>query len=170
MFCLIWISHCISHLRIHIQCIIAMRNQFSQNMIVYISMTDLFIMYHYRCWRCYQLLQLDVVFTSKFDPIITKVWTSNHDNCIYNLVKKGTEWFKRSCIKTCYLISYISAAFTYRLGRLKPRASEIRVLPAKVHSYFDTVIGHSDICCHNTLYSLSNHSVITPRQRSCEGI
>ena len=93
MLCLIWISHCILHLRIHIQCNIAMRNQFSQNrsMIVYISMTDLFIMYHYRCWRCYQLLQLDVVFTSKFHPIITKVWTGNHSNCIYNLVKKGTE-------------------------------------------------------------------------------
>lgn len=27
----------------------------------------------YKCWRCYQLLQLDVVFTSKFHPIITKV-------------------------------------------------------------------------------------------------
>jgi hypothetical protein len=33
-----------------------------------------------------------------------------------------------------------SAGFTYRLDRLKPRASELKGTPAKVYDIFNTVI------------------------------
>ena len=51
-----------------------------------------------------------------------------------------------------------SAGFTYRLDRLKPRASEFRGTPAKVYNIFNTVIGLSraHLCCHNVLYFLNN--------------
>jgi len=53
-----------------------------------------------------------------------------------------------------------SAGFTYRLNRLKPRASEFRGTPAKVYNIFNTVTGLSHLCCHNVLYFLSNNSII----------
>jgi hypothetical protein len=55
---------------------------------------------------------------------------------------------------------FISAGFTYRLDRLKPRASIFRGPSAKVCNIFNIVIGLSHLCCHNVLYFLSNHSVI----------
>jgi hypothetical protein len=51
-----------------------------------------------------------------------------------------------------------SAGFTYRLDRLKPRASTFRGPPAKVYNIFNTVIGLSHLCCHK--YFLNNPSVI----------
>ena len=49
-----------------------------------------------------------------------------------------------------------SAGFTYRLDRLKPRASTFRVPPANVYNIFNTVNGLSHLCCHNVLYFLNN--------------
>jgi hypothetical protein len=54
----------------------------------------------------------------------------------------------------------LSAEFTYRLDRLKPRASQFKVPPTKVYNIFNTVIGLSHLCCHNVLYFLNNPSVI----------
>ena len=48
-----------------------------------------------------------------------------------------------------------SVGFTYRLDRLKPRTSNIQVLPFKVYTIFDTVTGLSYSCCYNALYSLN---------------
>ena len=53
-----------------------------------------------------------------------------------------------------------SVGFTYRLDRLKHRASRFRGAPAKVLNIFNTVIGLSHLCCHNVLYFLNNPSVI----------
>jgi hypothetical protein len=58
----------------------------------------------------------------------------------------------------CMLCSNVSAGFTYRLDRLKPRASKSRGPPTKVYNIFNTVIGLSHLCCHNILYFLNNHS------------
>jgi hypothetical protein len=52
-----------------------------------------------------------------------------------------------------------SAGFTYRLDRLKPRASTFRGPPVKVY-IFNTVIELSHLCCHNILYFLNNQSGI----------
>jgi hypothetical protein len=38
-----------------------------------------------------------------------------------------------------------SAGFTYRLDRLRPRASQFRGPPAKVYNIFNTVIGVPDL-------------------------
>ena len=51
-----------------------------------------------------------------------------------------------------------SAGFTYRLDRVKPRASKFRGAP--VYNIFNIVIGLSHLCCHNVLYFLNNPSVI----------
>ena len=59
-----------------------------------------------------------------------------------------------------YYLPPFSARFTYRLDRLKPRASRFRGPPTKVYTMFHTVIGLSHLCCHNVLYFLNNHSVI----------
>jgi hypothetical protein len=53
-----------------------------------------------------------------------------------------------------------SVGFTYRFDKLKPRASNFKVLPIKVYTIFDTVTGLSYSCCYDALYSLSNTSVI----------
>ena len=53
-----------------------------------------------------------------------------------------------------------SAGFTYRLDRLKPRASKFRAPPAKEYNIVNTVIRFSHLCCHNVLYFLNNRSVI----------
>ena len=53
-----------------------------------------------------------------------------------------------------------SAGFTYRLDRLKPRASKLRGPPAKLYNIFIIVIGISHLCSHNVLYFLNNSSVI----------
>ena len=37
----------------------------------------------------------------------------------------------------------MTAGFTYRLDRPKPRASKYREPPAKVYNTFNTVIGHT---------------------------
>ena len=44
---------------------------------------------------------------------------------------------------------------TYRLDRLKPRASKFRGPPAKVCIIFNSVIEISHLCCHNVLYFLN---------------
>jgi hypothetical protein len=54
----------------------------------------------------------------------------------------------------------LNAGFTYRLDRLKPRASECRGPPAKVYNILNTVIGLSHLCCQKVLYFLNNPSVI----------
>jgi hypothetical protein len=46
---------------------------------------------------------------------------------------------------------YYSAGFTYRLDRLKPRASTFRGPPVKVYTIFNTVIELAHLCCHNIL-------------------
>jgi len=43
------------------------------------------------------------------------------------------------------------SGFTYRLDRLKPRASKFRGPPAKVCNISNTVIELSHLCCHNVL-------------------
>ena len=53
-----------------------------------------------------------------------------------------------------------SPEFTYRIDRLKPRASQFRGPPAKVYNIFTTIIGLSHLCCHSILYFLNNHSVL----------
>ena len=53
-----------------------------------------------------------------------------------------------------------SARFTYRLDRLKPRVSQFRGPPSKVHNIFNTVIGLPHVCCHSVLYFINNFSVI----------
>jgi hypothetical protein len=55
---------------------------------------------------------------------------------------------------------FISAGFTYKLGRLKHRAPHFRGPPDNAYIIFDTVIGLSHLCCHSVLYFLSNPSVI----------
>ena len=51
-----------------------------------------------------------------------------------------------------------SAGFTYRLNSLKPTASKFRGPPSKVYSFFNTMIGLSDLCCHNVmLHSISEY-------------
>jgi len=49
--------------------------------------------------------------------------------------------------------------FTYRLDKLKPRASTFKGPPAKVYTVLNTVIGPSHLCCHDILYFLSNPSL-----------
>ena len=52
----------------------------------------------------------------------------------------------------------LSVRFTYRLNRLKPRASKFRGPPAKVYTVFNTIIGLSNLCCHNVmLHSISEY-------------
>jgi hypothetical protein len=51
-----------------------------------------------------------------------------------------------------------STGFTYRLDRLKPRASKFRGPLLKVYNILNTVIGLSNLCCHNVLYFLNNPS------------
>jgi hypothetical protein len=53
-----------------------------------------------------------------------------------------------------------SAGFTYRLDRLKPRASKFRGPLVKVYNIFNTVIVLSHLSCHSALYFLNNSSVI----------
>jgi hypothetical protein len=54
----------------------------------------------------------------------------------------------------------VSAGLTYRLDRLKNRASKFSGPPAKVYAIFNSVIELSHLCCHNVLYFLNNPSVI----------
>jgi hypothetical protein len=56
----------------------------------------------------------------------------------------------RSIYRTVYMPTD-SARFTYRLNRLKPRASKFRGPPAKVYIIFNIVIGFSHLCCHNVI-------------------
>jgi hypothetical protein len=65
----------------------------------------------------------------------------------------------QSIYRTVYMLTD-SAGFTYRLNRLKPRASKFREPLAKMYNIFNTVIGLSDLCCHNVMYFLNNPSVI----------
>jgi len=54
-----------------------------------------------------------------------------------------------------------SAGFTYRLDRLKSRASKFRGLRHRcICNIFNIVIGLSHLCCHNVLYFLNKPSVI----------
>ena len=63
------------------------------------------------------------------------------------------------CVFEWYPVK-IHARFTYRLDRLKPRASKFKRTPAKVYIIFNTVNGLSHLFCHNVLYFLNNPSVI----------
>jgi hypothetical protein len=54
----------------------------------------------------------------------------------------------------------ISAGFTCRLDRLKPRVSTIWGASVKVYNSFNTVIERSHVCCHSVLYFLNNPSGI----------
>jgi len=74
-------------------------------------------------------------------------------------IKTGEFSIKREYVGVTE-ISTSSAGFTYRLDRLKPRASRFRGPPAKVFNIFNTVIGLSHLCCHNVRYFLDNPSVI----------
>ena len=49
-----------------------------------------------------------------------------------------------------------SAGFTYRLDRLKPRASQFSGPLVKVYNNFNTVIVLSHLSCHSALYFLNN--------------
>jgi len=62
----------------------------------------------------------------------------------------------------CVVVSSLaaSAGFTYRLDRLKPRASKVRWPPVKVYNIFNTVIELSHLCCHIVLYFLNNPLVV----------
>ena len=64
------------------------------------------------------------------------------------------------CLLSFSTMTSGSARFTYRLDRLKPRASTFRGPPAKMYNIFNTVIGLSQLCCHSVLYFLNNPSVI----------
>jgi len=72
-------------------------------------------------------------------------------------------WFvirPQNCTNYYELPTMNNAGFTYRLDRLKHRASKFRGPPAKVYIFFNTVIGLSHLCCHNVLYFLNNPSRI----------
>ena len=64
------------------------------------------------------------------------------------------------CLTKYYNIA-LSAGFTYRLDRLKPRASKFRGPPAKVYDICNTVIldFHTYASMNNVLYFLNNPSV-----------
>ena len=68
-------------------------------------------------------------------------------------------FYKCTSVHHFVVLSTPSAGFTYRLDRLKPRASKFRGPPVKVY-IFNTVIELSHLCCHNILYFLNNHSGI----------
>jgi hypothetical protein len=76
--------------------------------------------------------------------------------------KRQCWWYRRKLTthKQRYRSSDSSSGFTYRLDRLKPRASRCRGLSAKVHTIVNTVIGLSHLCRHSVLYFLNNPSVI----------
>ena len=57
-------------------------------------------------------------------------------------------------------VSTVSSGFTYRLDRLKHRASAFGGLPTKVYTICNTIIGRSHVCCHNVLYFLINPSTM----------
>ena len=52
-----------------------------------------------------------------------------------------------------------SAGFTYRLDRLKPRASKFRGPPVKVYNIFKTVIGLSHLSFHKKSFSSFPYTV-----------
>ena len=78
--------------------------------------------------------------------------TAIHDRSLTSIHDRSP-----TCLGTETLFS---VGFTYRLDRLKPRASTFRGPPAKVYFLFNVFIGLSHLCCHNVLYLLSNPSVI----------
>ena len=62
---------------------------------------------------------------------------------------------------SCLLLQSASTKQTQDLHiGMRPRTSKLRGPPTNVYNTFGTVIGLSYLCCHNILYSLSNHSVI----------
>ena len=64
------------------------------------------------------------------------------DSCSTNNINKVNLFIEHKS-------NQISAGFTYRLDRLKPRASLFRGPPTKVYNIFNTVIGLSHLCCHS---------------------
>ena len=81
----------------------------------------------------------------------------------YQSASKSDQYFVFKIAIYLYRTVYMptdSAGFTYRLNRLKPRASKFRGSPARVYNIFNTVIGLSHLCCHNVMYFLNNPSVI----------
>ena len=70
------------------------------------------------------------------------------------------EWLKNKTADLTVNYWPTSAGFTYRLDRLKPRASEFRGHLVKVYNIFNTVIELSYLCCHSVLYFLNSLSVI----------
>ena len=69
----------------------------------------------------------------------------------------STVWSSRFLLIFTY---QCSAGITYRLNRLKPRASKFTGPPTKVYNIVNTVIGLSHLCCHSIMYFLNNPSVI----------
>jgi len=90
---------------------------------------------------------------------MTRFWSNLHQVC-----SKSKDWktkqLKVSESEISKSFSKDSAWFTYRLDRLRPRASIFRRVPAKVYNIVNAVIGLPHLCCHNVLYFLSNPSVI----------
>ena len=79
---------------------------------------------------------------------------------LVTLIKTFSPNFIGLCHETKGSSLLNSAGFTYRLDRLKPRASTCREPPAQVNNIFNIVVELSYICCHNVLYFLNNPSVI----------
>ena len=75
------------------------------------------------------------------------------NSVIYIFSDGGLTWWRlfNSILLSQCIWNLISAGFTYRLDRLKPRASKLWGPPAKVYNIFNTVIGLSNLCCHNVL-------------------
>ena len=101
-----------------------------------------------------------IIYTEQTNSCILKVHYNTyqtqrvHTICQFFLSEWESEWVSE------WVSQSVSAGFTYRLDRLKPRASQFRWPPTKVYNIFNTVIGLSHVCCHNVLYILNNPSVI----------
>jgi len=87
-------------------------------------------------WEKYGIVNSDVLFV----VITIRTWSASsvwkHNR------RKNTELHT-----TAHFLPIISAGFTYRLDRLKPRASKFRGPTAKVYNIFNTVIRLSRLCC-----------------------
>jgi hypothetical protein len=89
--------------------------------------------------------------------LLVKIWMLLASSCfVFYLLLLVKIWMLLASSSPCTVLDAYSSRFTYRLDRLKPRASKFRGPPAKVHNIFNTVIWLSHLCCHNVLYFLNN--------------
>ena len=86
-----------------------------------------------------------------------RTWFVNNINVI---MKSIYPLLSYENVRLTYYMYKCSARFTYRLDRLKPRASKFRRPPPKVYNIFNTVIGVSHLWCHDILYFLNSPSLI----------